>query len=317
MLLKFLFGFLCSGLGLLSLHAHPGIGLVYDGEHTLYYTDLDHVWKFDMRSGESRIFVENVHTHELAMDAAGNLYGEHFWYEEELDVFKHYIWRTDREGAFNKIREEQEGENTDFGFVRDNMFASYVLSARNGHFEIIKKDSSSSNVWQEMELGIPGWGYVTPEGDFLFSDYPRIYAANADEVKVIAEDLSASRIPFSLQDKTHHIYGIWTDRNGTIYTALYGGRQVVRIGTDGVVERVLSTGLLWSPVNGVFDKDDQLWLMEARMDGVVRLRKVEMDQLGVDTSFSEDIVVLFLVLLIILGTILLIRGNFRRKRQRS
>ena len=151
----------------------------------------------------------------------------------------------------------------------------------------------------------------------MFSDYPRIYRADKERITVLAADLSPSRFPYSLQDKTHHIYGIWEDESGASYVALYGGRQVLRLNQKGTWDRVVRTGLLWSPVNGVFDKKGDLWLMEARMDGVVRLRKIEMGQLGVDTSFSEDVVVLFLVLLIILGTILLIRGNIRRKKRRS
>lgn len=317
MRIKSLLGSCCLSLCFLFIQAHPGIGLVYDGDHTIFYTDLNHVWQLDTHTGQSRIYVENVHSHELALDAVGNLYGEHFWYVESQDVFKNYIWRVDAMGNFQKIRQEQPGENLDFSFVRDHAFTSYTLRARNDLFEIVKKDSGSYAVWHEIELGIPGWGYVTQNGDFLFSDYPRIYAANAEEVKVIAEDLSASRIPFSLQDKTHHIYGIWTDQAGLVYAALYGGRQVVRIDAGGTPVRVLSTGPLWSPVNGLFDKDKQLWLLEARMDGAVRLRKIEMSQLGKDTSFSRDIVVLFLALLIILGVVLLIRNNIRRNRPKT
>lgn len=296
-----------------SLLAHPGIGLVYDGDRTIYYTDLNHVWQLDTESGESRIYVENVHTHELALDEEGNLYGEHYWYEGSKEQFWNYIWVKHTDGTFVKVRDNKKGENTDFSFVRDANFQGYSLRANNGQFELIITDSTSQKVWHILDLNRPGWAYVAQNKSFLFSDYPKLYRVDPERITVLATDLSSSRFPYSLQDKTHHIYGIWEDAKGTPHVALYGGRQVLRLNSTGTWERALRTGILWSPVNGVFDKYDNLWLMEARLDGVVRLRKIEMNQLGVDTSFSGDIVVLFLGLLIILGSILLFIRKVKNK----
>ena len=59
--------------------AHPGIGIVKDRKGNIYYTDLKQVWKID-KSGTKTMVVNNVHSHELYMDAEDNLYGEHLWY---------------------------------------------------------------------------------------------------------------------------------------------------------------------------------------------------------------------------------------------
>ena len=55
----------------ISFYAHPGIGLVHDGERTIYYTDLVHIWKLDTESGEATIFLEGIHSHELWLDDNG------------------------------------------------------------------------------------------------------------------------------------------------------------------------------------------------------------------------------------------------------
>ena len=310
--LKYRFCFLFFSMMVLSLQAHPGIGLVYDGDQTLYYTDLNHVWEINTQTGERRVYIEDVHTHELALDAEGNLYGEHYWYEESQEQFWNYIWVKPQDGPLEKIRGDREGENEDFSFVRDSVFASYTIRPNSGRYEIVKTDSVRHSSWHKVDLNRPGWPYVSPGGKLYFSDYPRLYAATPEGVEIIAEDLSSSRFPFSLQDKNHHIYGTWEDNSGAVYVALYGGRQVQHLNTSGVWERVLKTGLLWSPINGVFDKEDQLWLMEARMDGAVRIRKIDGNQLTAGASFrTENLVLLFILLLILVIIIRKVRIKTR------
>ena len=104
----------------LKAEAHPGIGMVYNGNNTIYYTDLEHIWKLDIATGKSERYLENIHSHELYLDKEGNLYGEHYWYIESEEAFKNFIWKADENGIFQKIREEQYGENNDFSFIRND-----------------------------------------------------------------------------------------------------------------------------------------------------------------------------------------------------
>lgn len=56
------------------------------------------------------IAVPNVHSHELALDAAGNLYGEHLWYEgERTDRWSHRIWRRSPDGGVTDVIPAREG----------------------------------------------------------------------------------------------------------------------------------------------------------------------------------------------------------------
>ena len=73
--------------------AHPGVGIVSDRWGNIFYTDLKNVYKISP-SGEKTVAVARVHTHELALDSAGNLYGEHLWYTGEADNrWRRYVWR--------------------------------------------------------------------------------------------------------------------------------------------------------------------------------------------------------------------------------
>jgi hypothetical protein len=67
--------FLLLALPLRWAEAHPGVGIVRDRHGNVFYTDLMHVWRITP-AGHKSIVVRDVHTHELAVDSLGNLYGE-------------------------------------------------------------------------------------------------------------------------------------------------------------------------------------------------------------------------------------------------
>jgi hypothetical protein len=274
------------------LYAHPGIGLVYDGDHTLYYTDLVHVWKVNTKTGEKEIAIPDIHTHELVMDSEGNLYGEHYWYVESEQKFKNYIWKFDPQGNFEKIRGDQYGENQDFSFVRDRNFSSYDIQQNGKLFNIVKRDTTHSFILSRAPLKHPTWKYISADQSFFFADFPDIYRVKNNQIAKIARNIASSRIPFSIQSDQHSIYGIWTDAQNQVYVALYSGRMVKKIDDQGMVSTVLTTGFFWTPVNGVFDNQGDLWLMEAQLNGRIRLRKVPQEDLDDNPSFLLENILL-------------------------
>ncbi len=288
--------------------AHPGIGLVYDGKKTIYFTDLVHVWKLDITTGEPEIFLENIHTHELYLDPQGHLYGEHYWYVESEGKFKNYIWKADEKGILTKIIEDRYDENNDFSFVRNNRFESFEIRKTADNYEIIKSDSVTETVLHQAKLKHPTWKYLTKKEELLFIDYPSLYLANSSDMVLLESDISSSRFPFSLQSENHSIYGVWTDQNENIYVALYGGRQVIKIDKEGYMNRILTSSFLWSPVNGVFDKNEDLWLMECRIGGEIRVRKIEQSELNKKASFLKENL---FFLLASMGIILLLYRKFK------
>ncbi|MEK7255004.1 MAG: hypothetical protein AAB316_09685, partial [Bacteroidota bacterium] len=102
-----------------STKAHPGIGIVCDSQGNIFFTDLSQVWKI-APDGSRKVAVPNVHTHEICLDAEGNLYGEHLWYEgEATDKWGHYVWRLTAAGQVEIVKDSTEGFLTDYSFVRD------------------------------------------------------------------------------------------------------------------------------------------------------------------------------------------------------
>jgi len=97
---------LVLGLPLRRAAAHPGTGIVRDRRGNVYYTDLVHVWRIT-RAGHKSVVVHNVHTHELAIDSLGNLYGEDSRYlssGEGDDRYRHRVWRLHCVGSTRQAR---------------------------------------------------------------------------------------------------------------------------------------------------------------------------------------------------------------------
>lgn len=291
------------------LHAHPGIGLVYDGHKNIYFTDLNHVWKLDTHTGLSEIAVRDVHSHELLMDSKGNLFGEHYWYEASESQFKNYIWKLDRNRKLSIIRDTQYGENRDFGFVRDQKFNAYDIRKVGQKYQIIRRDSSNATVLHTSSVLNASWCYLAADGTFYFTDQADLLALKNGKLSTIAGDLSSSRIPFSIQSDDHSLYGIWTDHLSNIYVAVYGGRVVKKIDRDGQITTVLKTGFLRSPLNGVYDKENNLWLMESTLNGKIRVRKVEADLLVENTSFLFENILILLLVVILIRALFLVAGK--------
>lgn len=295
------------------LKAHPGIGLVYDGNHTIYYTDLKQVWKLNINTGEKEIALPNIHTHELALDNEGNLYGEHYWYIESRQQFQNYIWRLTPDGIFKKIRENKDGENEDYSFARDHLFKGYYFKKSGDIHSLVRENQIGIEEIAQLKLSHPTWKYISENGNFYFADYPSVFQIKKDNTINEFKDIAASRFPFSTQRDHHRIYGIWTDQDENIYVAVYGGRVVRKIDSDGNISNLIKSSFFWSPVNGVFDGKGNLWLMESKLNGKIRVRKIFKNQIGEDRPSNPEKGLIFIV---VITALFLFKQYFRKMKSR-
>lgn len=294
----------------LKVVAHPGIGMVYDGNSTIYYTDLEDIWKFDITVNEASVLIPNIHSHELCLDSLGNLYGEHYFYVEKEQKFKNYIWKYSTESGFSIIRKEQDGENTDFSFIRDAAFNPIQFSQSGELTEIIRVIEDSSQVVTKQKFQDLRWKSISQYNELFLVDLHSLYRiGSANRLELIAKDLSETKFPFSFNDEKHNVYGVWSDEEKNSYVAIYGGRQIKRIDELKNIQTVYQSSFFWSPLNGLFDKEGQLWVMEGSLWGDTRILKIEQSE--VLHSFGMWLWVLFSLILLV--SILM----FKRSRKRA
>jgi len=250
--------------------AHPGIGIVRDARGNVFYTDLAQVWKIDP-AGRKSVAVPHVHTHELALDAQGNLYGEHLWYEgEKIDKWGYRVWRRTPDGKVSDVIPAHEGFLRDYSFVRDGAGTMYWVE-RQPKVVFRKTDAAG----RTADLAPCGdcrdvrWMAWAGDGTLLFTD--------AGDLRSLGADGRFRTLAKGLQKSTEGplLMGLWTDARRGIYVADYGHREVKRIEADGKVGVIARSRLPWAPSGGMLAPDGTLWLLETSITNSVRVRRIQ------------------------------------------
>ncbi len=271
---------MCTASALVFLLAttfsHPGVGIVMDKRGNVFYTDLKHVWKI-APDGKTSIAVHNVHTHELCLDTLDNLYGEHLWYEgDATKKWGHRVWRLSGDGKLEDIVPASEGFLKNYSFARDRNGAMYW--AERGVPTMLYErstDGKISTYGPKDFFKDVRWFTATADGTLFLSEGNSICKVTPDgKVTTLAKNLidrSISQIHVS--DK-HALMGLWTDKSGNVYVAVYAGRVVKRISPDGKVNVVAKSSFPWSPTGGLVAPNGDKWLLECSMTNAVRVRRI-------------------------------------------
>ena len=257
--------------------AHPGIGIVRDGRGNVFYTDLARVWRIDA-AGRKAVAVPNVHTHELWVDAAGALYGEHLWYEgDATKKWGYRVWRLGPDGSLSDVVPAREGFRTDWSFVRD--------AAGNGYW---REGETAVRIWMKTPAGAVAvraacsdcrdvrWMAAGPDGTVYFADAGDLRAASPQgSIRTLARGLASKSLSQAFADR-HALMGIWTGPGG-VYVARYATREVLRVAPGGIVSTAARSSFPWAPTGGTFGPDGELWLLEASPTNAVRVRRIARD----------------------------------------
>jgi hypothetical protein len=259
---------------LLSLHArsHPGPGIVKDSRGSIYYTDLQQVWKIEP-GRKPRVILKNIHTHELCLDAQDNLYGEHSWYNgERLNTWGHFAWKLQANGRLDTVVGPEAGFLSGYSFVRDASGSMYWTTRFDSVTRFHKRlpDGKVTTIG-EGRYGHVKWMHATPDGSLFFTHEKYLFRIiPGHQPSLFAGGLYSECDP----KKRHSLFGIWSDKNQNLYVADHTAGTVKKITPSGKVTTFLRTTAPWSPVSGVFDDEGHLWLMEYSVANEVRVRRI-------------------------------------------
>ncbi|MGH9492581.1 MAG: hypothetical protein ACRD2K_03690 [Terriglobales bacterium] len=255
-----------------SALAHPGWGIVVDSKGNVFYTDLAQVWKVEP-SGKKSVAVPHIHTHELYLDAHGNLFGEHLWYVAEGEQWWRRVWRLSPDGKLEDVipsrrldKDWWEGLAVDSSFVRDSAGNMYWPADLGKNQQVVMKRAPDGSVTQ-----LAGGAKGDADGKGAAARFRRIdrmapgpdgslYLLEEDRLRKVAPDGSVTTLARGLGEKSgamlavearHYLMGLWTDSSGNVYVANYGARQVKKVGPDGRVTVFLRARFPYSPTGGV------------------------------------------------------------------
>ena len=280
--------FLCAFLITSYANSHPGIGIVMDSKGNVFYTDLEHVWKITP-NGKRSIAVRNVHTHELYIDEQDNLYGEHEWYEgEAIDKWGNYVWCLHNNGVLQKIIPDVEGFIDNTTLLRDTEGNTYWSKRKEEHEIIIKTYSDGTDtIMSPHQFRDIHWMHYSKSNRSLYVvDHLEIKVVSpSGEVKTIADNLKEGGNSFSNVADRHYIFGLWTNKNGDLYAAVYGSGKVKKIVNNGEVSTVYESPVGWSPCGGFIAADGTMWILEFSIRNNTRVKRIRQD--GSETVFGS------------------------------
>ncbi|HEX2081377.1 MAG TPA: hypothetical protein VHG08_26975 [Longimicrobium sp.] len=244
--------------------AHPGVGIVMDRRGNVFYTDLHHVWRI-APDGRRSIAVRDVHTHELAIDSAGNLFGEDNRYLGG-DRYRHRIWRRTPDGRVTDVVPWRDGFWPEYGFVRDRAGAMYWVQCPERVCTIRRRGPDG-----RTGIVAPGarfnhsiqWIAAGPDGS--------LYVVDGPDLRRVTREGRLATVARGLGE---HLMGLWPDGRGSVYVAVYGARAVLRVGSDGRVTTVARTPAPWGPSGVTMAPNGDLWILEYSTSNEARVRRV-------------------------------------------
>jgi len=259
--------------------AHPGVGIVMDSKGNVYYTDLKQVWKIDTH-GKKSVVVPNVHSHELYIDKNDNVYGEHVWYNgEAANTWGYYVWQLAPSGTIEKIIPPTSGFISNYSFVRDAQGNMYYANRENDCQKVTRRnvDGTHTTLGDACMENIR-WMTVTDDGVvFLIDLYDLKRIDKQGHVTVMAEQLQEKSWSQFFVNDQHSIMGISTDKQQNVYAAVYSGKAVKKISSDGNVSEVMRTNIPWSPTGTLVAPNGDFWILECSVTNDVRVERITKD----------------------------------------
>ena len=255
--------------------AHPSVSIVMDRNGNVFYSDLNRVWMVTP-DGRKSIAVPNVHSHELFMDPAGNLYGEHLWYEKApAKKWRHRIWKRSPDGSITDVIPPSEGFRSDYSFVRDTAGMMY-FTARGPTLEIRKrKGAGTPSVHSRGPFADIRWMVAATDGSLYVIDGPDLKRILPDgTARPFAAGIGARSITRLAVARRHAVMGLWVDSAQNVYAARYGAGDVKRISQAGEIATVSRSPVPWSPTAVMTSPNGDLWILENSIINEVRLKRI-------------------------------------------
>jgi hypothetical protein len=244
--------------------AHPGVGIVKDSKGNIYYTDLERVWKIS--NGKRTVLIPNVHTHELYVSAADELYGEGGYYDDASKKFYHYLWvyrngRTDTVIGMKQAYVEQ-----DFSLARDGAGNEYYIKRNVVHVDTAhmyrRSPEGKETVFATGDFGGIAWLHPQNDGSVFYVKNNSLFKVDSKgETKIIKQGIG-SKPSFVHAHDAANLFGVWKDKNGNYYVAVFSDQVVKKIDAAGNMSEVYKSKDNWTPLHGVFDNEDRLWVLE-------------------------------------------------------
>jgi hypothetical protein len=236
-----------------------------DRQGNVFYTDLVHVWRI-AADGSKSVAVRDVHTHELAIDSLGNLFGEDSEYLGG-DRWRHRVWRRSPDGRVTALTPWRDGVWPEYGFVRDHTGAMYWVQCPDKQCVIRKRTPNG-----RTSTFAPGVRFNHPINWFAAGPGGSLYVVEGPDLRRVSHD---GRVTLVARNLGPHVMGLWPENaRHSLLAAVYGRREIVRITSDGRVSTMARSTAPWAPSGVTVAPNGDLWILEYSTANQARVRRV-------------------------------------------
>lgn len=254
--------FLLSSLVASTLAAHPSVGIVADRSGNIFYSDLQHVWRI-APDGRRSIAVRDVHTHELAIDASGNLYGEDNQYLGG-DRYRHRVWRRSPAGNIRDVIPWRDGFWREYGFVHDANGAMYWVMCPDDVCTLRRKTGSRIERFAPNVRLRPRTNWIAALGD------GSVVVVEGRDLRRVTAD---GGITTFARNVGEGLMGMHVDAAGNLLVAAWGSRAIFRVKRDGSFATIARSAPQWGPSGVTVAPNGDLWVLEWSTKNAVRARR--------------------------------------------
>jgi NHL repeat-containing protein len=242
------------------LLAHPAWGIVVNRAGEVYYSDLETVWKIDAagRRSVARPGVSGRHVHELAIDDAGNVYGQDYdgtsnrtWKlspDGKVAFIRGAMWR-DRHGNAYEV-DENEHLRQQTRIMKNG--TTVLAGGRFGH-----ADGKGARAM----FGHIAAMTIAPDQSIYVTDDPFVRRVTLDGVvTTVAKDLDRPAAKNAID--FGYPMGLAVAPNGDVYVADFRNRRVLKI-VRGVPSTFATSAPPYSPTGVAIGPRGEVWVLES------------------------------------------------------
>jgi hypothetical protein len=260
--------------------AHPAWGIVVDRDNQVYFSDLETIWRIDAQ-GKLTVFragVSGRHTHELAMDENGNIYGDELIYEPATQRYISALWKMQPAGNFAYTLTPTHDPPKGMSLWRDrdgNMYSASWKSNSERETLIFKRtpdgkvltlsgNKEAADRFRQVVLYSVGGMAFAGDGSLYVADGASIRKVTmTGAVTTLARDLPPDNSPNNPAGKSvaPRLLGITVDAEGSVFVADNENRRVLKIAPDGKAVTLVRAEQPWSPA-GVAFRNGNLYILE-------------------------------------------------------
>ena len=255
--------------------AHPAWGIAVDRQGQVYFSGLLKVWKLDTNGTLSVVRAkDDIHTHDLNVDDAGNLYGADNSYDPATKRFFSALWRLTPGGEFSYLLAPTDDPPEGTSIWRDRAGNAYhavnfpenkllvLKRTPAGHVFVLAGDSTALRNYRQ---GVPySWGMAFDSSDTLYfvHDANVSKIASDNTIVPLARNVLIERAAGqSGVDSPTQLFGIAVNAQGIVFVADYGNRRVLKITPEGESTTSVRAEEPWYPT-GVACLGNDLYILE-------------------------------------------------------